>query len=158
MSDAASWTGTGVAIAVALVSVWKAHRAEQTSAEAVAESHRQSDAQDRMAVALEQRLSSSSSDADSEAVMKWVIEPTVPDGYWLLRNEGTATAYGVEIVVPPKGLVIRDLPCGDTDLAPFQSARFSLQAAGWGAHLPGELLVRTRGQSEPATVRLPPTS
>jgi hypothetical protein len=135
--------------------------ARNDAKDALAEAVRQSAAQERMADAMEWRAQPEEGDGiidlsrtAIDAPIKFVIEPTVPKGYWLLRNEGTEVAHGIKIP-EPAGVIARHLPQGDIDLSPFHSIQFLLLAAGWGSHLPGELEIQTSNRSEPWIVPLP---
>lgn len=166
--DAATWASTLVAVLVA-VTAWvqgmktKAEQEEQARVqrEATDLAHRQTEAAERRAFAVEQMLEQlittnelqpgSSLPQPTPSSIHWTLERRGKHVY-LLRNVGSETATGVRVDPSNMPSIASNLP-EDAVVRPGESVEF-LMAASMAGPLPGEIWVSWTGGS-PVAVSVP---
>ena len=137
----AAWTGVGVSVAAAAIAGWavlEGKDAKRIAREALAESRRQSSAQERI--------------ADEISGSGLAIDRVGP-GALRLRN---TTKEAIEVTIPPQTGI--DWPQPDQHrLAPQQSIRFGVYPQTLGTGPPPEsLLVLVSDEDAPRHVPFPP--
>ncbi|MFI2349485.1 hypothetical protein ACH492_21025 [Streptomyces sp. NPDC019443] len=168
VGDAATWGSTLVALLVA-VTAWlqgrkaKADQEEQARVqrETMELAHRQTEARERRAFAVEQLLEQliathelrpSSPPQPSPSSVEWMLERRGKHVY-LLRNIGSGTATGVQVDPSNMPSIASNLP-EDAIVRPGESVEF-LMAASLATPLPGEIWVSWSLGGDPVAVPVP---
>ncbi|MFF4563975.1 hypothetical protein [Streptomyces sp. NPDC001435] len=166
--DAATWASTLVAVLVA-VTAWlqsRKTRGEQEEQariqrEATELAHRQTEAAERRAFAVEQMLEQliathelepGSPPRPSPSSIQWTLERRGKHLY-LLRNVGSDTATGVRVDPSNMPSIASNLP-EDAVVRPGESVEF-LMAASLATPLPGEIWVSWSLGGAPVAVSVP---
>lgn len=169
VGDAATWGGTLIGVLMAGSALWQNHRQSKIQAaqnlvqrEAAEQAHRQTEAAERRALAVEQMLAqlmSPSPQSEAEAStasdlpeIRWTVERRGKHVY-VLRNVGNGTATAVRVDPANLPPVARNVP-EDAVVRQNESVEF-LMAATLGGPLPNEIWLTWQGQDQAVAVPLP---